>query len=321
MKLFTKLVINELYKSFLQKKTIAFIIFIVVATAGLAYVAGEDDVQDWRADKEATVTQLEKSIAEYDQGQPVSAEEGKLGIEELKTQLAFEKACLENDAPDNTTTPIKFVYIGTMNISLLIMLFVIAFSADVIAGEYSGGTIRQILVRPVKRWKVFIAKYCSTILVSIFMFTFSILLSAIMGFVIFGGNGSGIYNIERMADNEIVKINMISNILLTVLAQVFAIAVISTIAFFVATVTRKSVLAILISAFIVFGGAIMAELLMDYDFYQYLLVPNLMLNAYIPGGWIPFDGASFVHSLTVCLVHAAGFFTAGIWIFNKRDIY
>lgn len=114
---------------------------------------------------------------------------------------------------------------------------------------------------------------------------------------------------------------MLSNIGWTTLAQIFSLIVVSTITYFISTVTRKSALAIIITFVMLFGGAAISDLFIKYDFYKYILMPNLQLNAYFPGGWTPFEGATLPFSFGVCLTYAVIFFVAGMFVFNKRDIY
>ncbi len=312
-----KLIINELYKSFFQKKTIGFFGFIIILTLLIAFITAKDDVKgDWRKDMSIQITEVEKQISNEKLKSPIDESYTAKLNRELK-ELNYR---MDNEMPNNVTTPLKFVYICSMNVALVVMLFVVTFSAETIASEYSSGTIRQILVKPVNRWKIFVAKYLSTFIVSITLLIFYLIIATIVGFIVFGGiDATG--NEVRMAAGEPIKINMVSHIFWTTLAQLFLILVVCTITYFVATLTRKSVLAIIISFIVLFGGTIIAELLDEFIFYKFFLMPNLMLSAYLPGSVEPFKGATFGFSLSVCLVHAVAFFAGGLSIFSKKDVH
>lgn len=317
MKMFGKLIINEMYKSFLQKKTILFLIVVVILTSLLGYFAYKEnkDISDWRKETKKDIVRLEKELETLKATDKFEENEGS-----IKQEIELYQFKLDNDIPNQVFTPIRFLFMCSMNITLIIMLYIAAFSADVIASEYSWGTIRQILVKPVKRWKIFLAKYCSMILVSIFTYAFYLLIATIIGYLLFSGNSTSIYD-ASIEDGGIIKYNMLNSLFWTTLAQIFGLAVVSTITFFVATLTRKSALAIILSFILFFGGAALAELFMDYSWYKYILMPNLTLNAYLPNGWEPYPGATFGFSLAVCLAYAVTFFAAGIFIYNKRDVY
>jgi ABC-2 type transport system permease protein len=317
MRLFSKLILNEFYKSFLQKKTILLFVVIVIATAFLAYFFQKDDVKDWRKVNKETIVELEKRKSEEIKSKDT---ENDQELQYLEGQIKLKKYQLKHNMPENVQTPLLFIYNSSVIISLIIMLFMAAFSADVIAGEYTGGTIRQILVKPIKRWKIFLAKYCSTILVSSILFAFYLVIATIIGYLVFGDNQMSIFTAE-LSENQIFKINMLSNIAWTIAAQLFLLAIVTTITFLIATITRKSSLAIIVTVVFIFGGGAIADLLIEYDFYKYILMPNLELNGYLPGETAPIEGATFMHSLMVCLAYAAVCFAAGITIYNKRDVF
>jgi ABC-2 type transport system permease protein len=315
--MFGKLIINEMYKSFLQKKTIGLLILVLLLTGVLAYFVQKDDVKgDWRKKTEKEIVVLKKDI----ESAKALENTDKQFLKYQETQLKMKERRLAEDIPENVTTPLRFVYICSNNITIILMLFMAAFSADVIASEFSWGTIRQIFVKPVKRWKIYLAKFCSTIFVSFLLYMFYLIVAIVVGYLVFKGNSTTIYELN-MEDYIVQKFNMIDTIFWTTLAQLFALAVVSTITFFIATLTRKSALAIIITFIVFFGGAAMTELFYKYTWYKYILIPNLTLNAYLPGGWVPYPGATFNFSLGVCLAYAITFFTAGILIYNKRDVY
>jgi ABC-2 type transport system permease protein len=318
IKTFSKLIVNELYKSFFQKKTIAFLILLVVLTGALAYAGVQENSEgDWRKEAQTDITKLEKEIKQLS-GEKRKNEELIARKNERITVLKYR---LKEDIPEDVISTLSFIFICCNNISIVILLFMAVFSSEVIASEYSQGTIRQILVKPVKRWKIFVSKFISTFLVALVMFAFLLIVAALVGLIVFGDVSTSIYDV-KWAQGEIVKFNMLTDLYLTILARIFALMVVTTITFFVATVTRKSALAIIVSFVMLFGGAaIFREYISKYDFYKYVLFPNMMLDQYLPSGELPYEGATFNFSLAVCLAYAAVFFTAGLLTFQKRDIF
>ena len=331
MKLFIKLIINEMYKFFFQKKTIAFFVVIVCLLSFFAYVEGKNDVTNWRKDTEQRIVDMQKEV-ENIKNAPEQNDERKLEgpgqtenmnksmIEGFQNEIKLLQYRLDHDIPDHTQTPLRFVYSAVGNIAMIIILYVIVFTADIIAGEFSGGTIRQILVKPVKRWKLFLAKFTSSVLVNIALFLFFLIAASIIGFILYSGNSSTIYDV-RMVDGEIEKINMIRHLSLELLSQIFSAVIISTITFLIATITRKSALATVVSFVVFFGGGMISEFFREYWFYKYLITQNFQLSVFLTKEWLPYEGATFGTSLFICLVYSFVFFTAGLLIFNKRDVY
>ncbi len=62
-------------------------------------------------------------------------------------------------------------------------------AADLVSSEASGGTIKLLLTRPVKRWKILMSKYIAMILsTSFIVFSVAVLSYAISG-IVFGYGG------------------------------------------------------------------------------------------------------------------------------------
>lgn len=79
-----------------------------------------------------------------------------------------------------------FIFIEAVmgNIDFL-TIFLIALSTSILINEYSQGTIKQILIRPHKRWKILVVKFITIILISTILLLFIILLTLVIGGVFF----------------------------------------------------------------------------------------------------------------------------------------
>lgn len=316
---FLKLIINELYKTFFQIKTIFFvclIVFIVGIMAFYSYSTGSE--HNWEEEIKNEITKLENSISEKKvKENPSEIELDIINIQE--EELKIQKYRLEHKIPETVITPWRFIY-NCSSLSSIILLFMAVFSANIVSNEYTGGTIRQILVKPNRRWKIFIAKYASAVISSIILFVVLFVISAIFGFVLFSGNNTSIYDVI-ITDGNIVERNMISFSVFTYLSGIFSIAIISSLAFLVAEIVRTTGLAIIISVGVYFVGLVGGAFLYDNPFYKFILTPNLSLYQYLPGEALPFEGASLTFSLTICLIYSFVFLSSGLIIFNRRDVY
>jgi len=194
------------------------------------------------------------------------------------------------------------------------------FSSNIIANEYSWGTIRQLLVKPIKRWKIYLVKYISTIVASVLLFITLLAVSGMVGLVFFAKNSSTIYD-AVLTNGVIVKRNMLEFTLLKVLSDIFSIIVISSFTFLIAALVRSTGLATVLSLVVYFGGYIGGGLLSKLPVYKYILTTNLSLHNYLPGEELPFEGAAFIFSFVVCLIYLSVFLITGSLIFSKRDVY
>ncbi|OOM69015.1 ABC transporter permease subunit [Clostridium sp. BL-8] len=315
LKQFIKLVANELFKTFFQKKTVVFILFIIIAI--LVIVIGSiklDKGTTWKIDLESQITNLEKTISDE---KTTDTDESIVRSDEERLELL--KYRLAHNIPENVITPLRFVY-NCNKIVTFIVLFMAIFSANIIAEEYSKGSIRQLLIKPVKRWEIFTAKFCSVALVSIILCSLLFIISLIIGLILFSKNSSSINDVI-LSNGNLVERNMLQYVILSSLSDVFSIVVISSLSFLVATIVRTAGLSIIISISVYFGGLIGVSFLKNNPIYKYMLTPNLSLSSYLPGGNLPFEGASFSFSLIICIIYLIIFLFSGLYIFSIRDVY
>ncbi|MBC8922975.1 ABC transporter permease subunit, partial [Escherichia coli] len=90
---------------------------------------------------------------------------------------------LDNDINPNAPGAPTFLKTFVENgISLLFPLFIMVIAADLISAETSAGTMKFLLTRPVKRWRILTSKYISMLLsISAIM-----VLSAVIAYLISG---------------------------------------------------------------------------------------------------------------------------------------
>jgi ABC-2 type transport system permease protein len=315
-KQFVNLISNELYKMFFQKKTIFFIIFLVLTLGVSAFTYYHaDEGNQWRAEATEQIEQLKMNIEEAD----TNKEDNLFQIDSSQEQLQLLEYRLEHDIPENVITPYRFIYNSKFFIGFIVF-FITIFSANIISNEYSWGTIRQLLVRPVRRWKIYVAKYISAILVGVILITILLALSSILGFVLFSKNSTTMKDIVIM-NGEIIERNMLSFTILSTLSNVFDIAIISALTFFIASIVKTTGLSIVISLGVYYGSYIVGALFSNIEISKYILTNNLSLSNYLPGQMIPFEGATITFSIIVCLVYLSIFLIGGMLFFTKRDVH
>ncbi|MFA9399013.1 MAG: ABC transporter permease, partial [Clostridiaceae bacterium] len=285
--------------------------------------------KDWRNDTQKQIESLndniEKSKADIAESK-LDEEIDDENMENFEWEISFQteekellQARLDNNVPEFLTTPLKFVY-NCSTIIFVIVLFMAVMSANTIADEYSSGTIRQILIKPVKRYKIYLSKFVAVIFSSIVLCVIVYIISLIVGLALFSKNSASIYDVV-LVNGAVVKRNMLQYIVLKTLSQIFSIVVISSLTFLVATLVRSNALAIIITIVAYFATSIVGVFIRNKPFYKFILTPNLSLIDYVSKESIPFKGGTFTFSLTICLVYLLVFLTAGIMVYSKRDVY
>lgn len=203
---------------------------------------------------------------------------------------------------------ISFMNFATSFISLA-TIFTVVIASDSVSSEFTWGTIKLLLTRPTKRWKILLSKYITSLLFAGFLLLFIFLTSMIIGFFFFG-----------LSDLSEITLG---DILAKYGYQIISLIVIVTFSFMLSTLFRSSILAIVLSLLILFFGNTITGIfiLFEFEWAKYLLFTNLDLSIYAKDGVGPyFPGMSLGFSITVLFVYFVIFHVIAFWLFNKRDV-
>lgn len=212
---------------------------------------------------------------------------------------------LENRPVNNF---MDFVQISSTNLGALVFLFTIVIAGGIVASEFSWGTIKLLLIRPVSRTKVLLAKYLATLLFSVFLMLILWAFSLIFGYLFFGANQS----------TDATFINVLKTFGLSSIDMLMTI----TFAFMLSTVFRSQSLAIALSFVILFfgGNIIMLLSAFDYNWGKYILFANTDFTQHLNGGTPLFEGTTLGFSIIVVAIYFVLFHFISFYIFNKRDV-
>lgn len=194
------------------------------------------------------------------------------------------------------------------NLVTLVVLFTIVIAGGIVASEFSWGTIKMLLIRPVSRTKVLLSKYIATLLFSIFLLLILLMFSLVIGFLFFGTDQST----EATFIDVLQTYGFMSvDLLLTV-----------TFAFMLSTVFRSQALAITLSFVIMFfaGNIVMLLSAFDYNWGKYILFANTDLRQYFGEREPFFEGMTLGFSITVVAIYFVLFHLISFYIFKKRDV-
>jgi ABC-2 type transport system permease protein len=209
------------------------------------------------------------------------------------------------------------------NLLMVVALFTVIIAADSVAGEFSAGTIKMLLIRPISRSKVLLSKYISTFVFSLFLFLILFLILFVTAFVVSGlltdFSDVGVPYLYATQDGVVHEANMMYHVLSTYGYQCIQLILIITMAFMISTVFRNSSLAIGFSIGIMSTGTAIADLLTPYPWAKYFLFENTDLTMYLKGA-PKIVGMTLPFSIAVLLVYYAIFIVSSWLVFNKRDV-
>lgn len=309
------LVRNELMKIFHRPGTYVMIGILVLITsiaAGFIKYQEIDHIGNSRWEQA-----LKEETAASKQQMAVS--NSKPEKDYLQRQIAINEYRLKHHlAPEEKYSIWEFVTDSSQIISLA-GLFVIIISGGIVASEFNWGTIKLLLIRPIKRSKILLAKYLSILLFGLFLLAILFIYSSALGAVLFGVPDKTAPYLNYY-DGKVTEQNMVIHLIKYYGMNSIGMLMLSTMAFMISAVFRNSSLAIGLSVFLMFtGGQITNLIAMKFSWAKYILFANTDLMQYFEGSPL-INGMSLSFSFSVLTIYFLVFHFLAFYIFNKRDV-
>jgi ABC-2 type transport system permease protein len=310
------LIQNENMKIYRRIRTwiMALLLVIIVIGASLIMFFVENGQEmkngDWRA-------QLEQQQADF-KTQLADAQTDEQFKKMITKDLTLVEYQLDNDiAPLDTTMwgPIS----SLTGIVFLITLFVVIVAGDSLAGEFSTGTIKLLLIRPASRLKIMLSKYYALIIFGLFLLVVLFVSSFLINGALYGFSGwSQSYisvDAAGMIQEESTLLHLWKEYFLGAVATVMYV----TFAFMISAVFRSSAMAIGISIFAMFAGVSVTAIFQKYAWSKYSLFANVDLSQHINGN--PFrDEMTMGFSVSILIVYFVIFNVLSWAVFTRRDV-
>jgi ABC-2 type transport system permease protein len=198
-------------------------------------------------------------------------------------------------------------------------LFIIIIAAGIVASEFNWGTIKLLLIRPIKRGKILAAKYITVLLFALLMISILFILSTILGAALFGFPDEPKPYLSYF-EGKITEQSMFSHLLIFYGLNSINMFMLTTMAFMISAVFRNSSLAIGLSLFLMFmGGQVTEMLAAKYTWAKYILFANTDLMRYFDGMPVV-DGMTLTFSIIMLIIYFIAFLLLAHFVFKKRDV-
>lgn len=305
------LIANENMKIYLRLRTWVIVAILIAATVGVtAVMKMEMPLQgDWKESLKQEIGSLKEQLESPDVPQ--------IQKEESERSIALKQYALDHDINPNSMWQSVINLSGLLQI---ITIFVVIIAGDMVAGEFSWGTIKLLLIRPVGRGSILLSKYAAMLLFALFLMIILFISAFVAGGVLIGFDSVGSPYLYFGDDGSVLEGSMIRSVASTYALQAIELVMIVTIAFMISTVFRSGSMAIAFSIFIVFAGQMTADmLLMNFSWGKYFLFANTDLTGIIKG--VPrYEGMTLPFSVAVLAVHFVLFNLISWFVFTKRDV-
>lgn len=309
-----KLIQNEWMKLWHKKGTwamVAMLIVVILVPAGITkYYEVKSPVEGtWQDIEQDAIQSYKETLAGED-----LTEEDKAYFQE---QMAISEYRLANDAPSQKDSSLASFMSFTSGMLTLVTLFTVITAASIVSSEFSTGTIKMLLTRPMSRAKVLTSKLLTTFLFGLLLYVVNVVVSALIGLVLFG-MGTGV-------ELEMVNLQVVEKAVWSDLAYHYLLSggdfVMSTLfAFLIGSVFRSSSLAIGLTMFLSFTGGMIVMFLSRYDIVKYIWLTHSDLTQYEHGGGSMIADVTLPFSLTVLAIYAVVFLVISYSTFMKRDV-
>ncbi|CAM3190119.1 ABC transporter permease [Filibacter tadaridae] len=308
------LIQNEWMKLWSKKGTWLMTGLLILAVIGMMGLAKWIDTmesggsQDWKTNVKQELTYTNESL----EGPNLPADMRE-NFEEDKKVLEYR---LEHSiAPLEGSSREKMI-MNSSTIGSFVVLLTVIVAAGIVAVEFSQGTIKMLLSRPIKRWKILTSKFVTVNLFGIMLMLLGFAISILAAYLLFPSSGGKelVWN-----GSEVVTVSVWGKGLYMLLLSFGNVFVTSTFAFMVGSVFRSNGLAIGLSLFIYFTGSTVVMLLSKYEIAKYIVFTHMDLTQYATGYQL-IEGITMPFSLAVLAVYIIIFLVISYIVFGKRDV-
>ncbi|WP_445486520.1 ABC transporter permease [Niallia sp. 03133] len=325
----SKLIYNEMLKLVKSRRLIVIILIISVMISMFTYAQYREieNVKkrmgdaDWRTTLQQSIIDMQNRI-------------GSSGISDewrnqIKVRISQSQYYLDHNInPQDPGAPTFLRVFLDNSMQLLLPLMVMIVSADLVSSERSIGTIKLLLTRPVRRWKILFSKYITLVLsVSLILFMFGLFSYAISGlFFGYAGWTAPILTGFTVKAGELntAGVHLIPQweyILMVFGLAWFVSLVVGTLSFMFSVLIRSTAAGMGVMLAFLISGTIISAISSSWEAAKYLFMVNLRLTDYLQGNLPPIEGMSLPFSLTVLAVWGIASLLVSFLAFTKRDIY
>lgn len=308
-------------KIYLRPRTwiLAAIILVVVIGAALIMkqVSPEVGANQWQDKAQQELKDNQKTLKNMDDV-PKQAQAQVQGQAQKKvSELQYD---LDHDVNPYEKNSWTFVNSAALGVVSLVILFVVIVASDIVAGEFTWGTIKMLMVRPHPRWSILLSKYLAVILFGMALLLELLVSSWLMGGFVYGFGGIDYASYSANTAGEVTQHIESLTALKAYGLSMLTVFFIMTISFMISTIFRSSGLAIGIGILIYFSINILGGILSQYEWTKYLIFPNLDLTYYLSDSNGLIEGMSIPFSIGVDAGYWLIFVIITWLIFQKRDI-
>lgn len=328
MREFLHLIYNESEKIYRKKRVFVIMLILLVLIPIFVYAQYREvqttmkrlGTSDWRVSLQQQIVDTQNRL-----NNSRLPEEWR---EWLKVRVEQQQYYLDHNinpnAPGAPTFTRAFIEQG---ITLFVPLLVMIVAIDIVSGERSDGTIKMLLTRPIRRWKVLLSKYVTMVLfVSLILLLVGII-SYLLSGIVFGYSGWTLPVLTGFViENDSLNTNFVHlvpqwmYILMAYGLAWFVAVVIGTISFMISVLIRNTPAGMGVMLAGLIAGNILSNFATSWEGAKYIFSVNLSLTDYLSGQLPALKGLSMSFSLLNLTAWAAISLFVSFFVFTRQDM-
>ncbi|MNZ39565.1 ABC-2 family transporter protein [compost metagenome] len=321
------LIKNETIKMIRKKRFYVVLLVLVVLVPLFAYAQLRESESkrekfgtDWRREVQQAITDNQNSLGS-DRVPEEWKKYRKIYIQQLKYYLEHD---VNPAQPGGVSFTREFLNNAA---SLFIPLLIMGIGSDIVSSERTMGTVKMLLTRPIRRWKVLLSK-----LITLLMFvSLTVVCTVIICYLIsglffgYGGFNMPVFTGFQLNGSE-VDMSTVHGVpqwkyLLMQTGLIWFVGiVVAILAFMVSVLVRSTAASIVIMMAALIAGSILSNMASAWTSAKYLFMVNLGLTNYLAGTPAPIEGMTLGFSLAVLSIWGACSLVVSFLVFTKQDI-
>ncbi|REK77616.1 ABC transporter permease [Paenibacillus paeoniae] len=311
----SKLIRNENMKIYRRSRTWIMIGILLLAVGLLSGIMKWDES---RIDHSNWEQQLEQQNLHMKQELTDNPDSGEEYSSYLTKQIKMNDYYLEHDINPQQLSLWSYVS-QSSNLIMLVTILTVVIAADMIAAEFSWGTIKLLLVGPASRSKIMISKYIATLGFAVMLLLLCFAASFAAGGILAGFDGLN-QPLLTVSNGMVHESSMIIDTLQTYGFSVVSLIMYVTMAFMISSAFRSSSMAIAFSLLFMLLGNTLSALLSQYSWSKYLLFSNIDLTRYLDSGTPLRPEMTMTFSILILVAYYVVFQFIAWLLFTKRDV-
>lgn len=307
------LIRNENMKIYKRKRTWlmggVFLIFIVLQVINLKSSGSVVISENWKQQLEMQNLKLEQERKNPDAL--------LMDIKQANEKVLLNQYYIDHNTPPVTNTW-SFAMNQVANIVVAVSFFSIIIAGEIVATEFTSGTIKFLMTRSVSRTKIYIAKYVACISFGLLLLVVGFIVTLAMGGFIFGVDGLN-DSYLFVKDQAVEQAPMLQALLGTYVLHIPYILLGITLAFMISAAFRSVTFSIVISIFVAIAGFVISIAMNGWAWTKYFIFTHTDLSQFVYGS-PSIDGITMAYSIVFVILHLVVLHLIAYPVFVKRDV-